>query len=343
MTLSGMKASWCRYRLDFNFVARTSRESLTHKYTYFIRVTDDHGRTGIGEAALFPGLSCDDRPGYERKLDEVCRDIDSFVRLRDWPSIQMGVESALLSLGGDGILFDSPWIRGARPLVINGLVWMGSREEMMRRMEEKVQAGFRCVKIKIGGIDFPSELEVLRELRAIAPRVELRLDANGAFSPSEALHRLDQLARFDIHSIEQPVRQGNLPEMARICRQSPIRIALDEELIGLNDDDSRRRMLETVRPDYIILKPTLVGGFSACDEWIALADEVGAGWWATSALESNVGLGAIAQWVASGRPSIPQGLGTGQIYSNNTPPSTILRGDEMFYDPSRSADSCLPF
>lgn len=338
-----MKASWCRYRLDFNFVARTSRESLTHKYTYFIRVTDDHGRTGIGEAALFPGLSCDDRPGYERKLDEVCRGIDGFVRLRDWPSIQMGVESALLSLGGDGILFDSPWIRDARPLVINGLVWMGSREEMMRRMEEKVRAGFRCVKIKIGGIDFPSELEMLRELRAIAPRVELRLDANGAFSPSEALQRLDQLSRFDIHSIEQPVRQGNLTEMARICRQSPIRIALDEELIGLNDDDSRRRMLETVRPDYIILKPTLVGGFSACDEWIALADEVGAGWWATSALESNVGLGAIAQWVASRRPSIPQGLGTGQIYSNNTPPSTILRGDEMFYDTSRSTDSCLPF
>ena len=187
-------------------------------------------------------------------------------------------------------------------------------------------------------IDFNQELELLSYIRNQAPDIEIRLDANGAFRAEDALSRLDSLSRFRIHSIEQPIRQGQYDKMSHICSQSPIPIALDEELIGLNDNDSRIKMLETIRPHYIILKPTLTGGFTASDEWIDLAKERGIGWWATSALESNIGLNAIAQWIASHKPEMPQGLGTGQLYDNNIPSPLTLNGEKLWYDPDNNWD-----
>lgn len=333
-----LRAAWSRYRLDFRFLAVTSRDSMRSKDTYYIKVWDDATPDiyGIGEAALFRGLSHDDRPGYEAKLTEVCNHPDSDHSLVEWPSIRMGLDCAMrdLSNGGHRILYPSDWTERKSSLPINGLVWMGTEEEMVARMREKVAQGFSCIKIKIGGIDFERELAMLRALREVAPHAELRLDANGAFSPTEALGRLERLAVYGIHSIEQPIRQGQPDEMARICRESPIPIALDEELIGV-DESHAPELLGTIRPAYIILKPTLVGGFGACDRWIETAQSLGIGWWATSALESDIGLNAIAQWTASHSPTMPQGLGTGQLYTNNIPSPLKLDGDRLSYNKER--------
>lgn len=339
-----MRASWERRTLHFRFTAITSRESMREKDTYFIKVWHEADPliVGVGEAALFRGLSYDDRPDFEEKLSEVCSQIDRYAMdfhesLAGWPSIRFGLETALRDLGRGGCkdLFDSAWSRGETSLLINGLVWMGDRDTMSRRIEDKLSDGFSCIKLKIGGIDFAEELELLRSIRSVAPRVELRLDANGAFSPETALEKLDRLARFDIHSIEQPVRQGQWREMSEICRQSPIPVALDEELIGLNSHAQRCSMLDEISPAYIILKPTLVGGWHACDEWIAAARERSIGWWATSALESDIGLNAIAQWVATYSPAMPQGLGTGQLFTDNIPSPLSLNGDRLWTDPER--------
>lgn len=339
-----MEARWARRRLDFKFLAVTSREKLRQKDTYYIKVSDPSMPSvyGIGEAGLFRGLSCDDRPGYEEKLDEVCRDIDRYrddlELLSDWPSLRMGLETAFLDLknGGRRIPFESAWTRGKGEIPINGLVWMGDKTLMAKRVEEKLEQGFKCVKLKIGGINFDEELSLLATLRDVAPDITVRLDANGAFTPENALERLNRLAQFEIHSIEQPIRQGQWEAMARICRESPIKIALDEELIGLNAIEPQRDMLERIRPQFIILKPTLVGGFAASDRWIGLAEEHGVGWWATSALESNIGLNAIAQWVATKHVTMYQGLGTGQLYTNNIPSPLTLRGEELSYNPLES-------
>lgn len=316
---------------------------MRQKDTYFIRLTDSgqEGIYGLGEAGLFRGLSCDDRPGYEKKLTEVCRNIDRYAThpslLADWPSIRFAVETAVrdLSNGGRRLIYPSAWTDGNDEITINGLVWMGDRDEMRRRIAAKLNEEFRCVKVKIGGIDFDEELSLLDFIRREAPEVQLRLDANGAFSPSEALQRLERLAKFDIHSIEQPIRAGQWDEMRRLCKHSPIPIALDEELIGINSADEKRRMLDAICPAYIILKPTLAGGFEGSEEWIRLALERDCGWWATSALESNIGLNAIAQWVATLNTSMPQGLGTGQLYHNNIPSPLYLQGDKLRY---RSGD-----
>ncbi|MDE6370361.1 MAG: o-succinylbenzoate synthase [Duncaniella sp.] len=320
-----LAAEWRHYRLDFTFTAITSREKLRHKDTYYIKVWDTGHPdvAGWGEAGLFAGLSCDDRPDYEKMLSCVCGDMehyaDDLTRLAEWPSIRFGLETALLDLsnGGRRMIHDTPWSRGKSSMRINGLIWMGDFDTMSARIMEKATQGFRCIKLKIGGIDFAQELELLRRIRALVPEAEIRLDANGAFPPERAMNRLTQLAEIGIHSIEQPIRQGQWAEMARLCRNTPIPIALDEELIGLNTPERRQAMMECIRPQYIILKPTLIGGMQASDEWIALARKYGAGWWATSALESNVGLNAIAQWVSTHSPALPQGLGTGQLYSNN--------------------------
>lgn len=316
---------------------------MRHKDTYFIRLTDSgqEGIYGLGEAGLFRGLSCDDRPGYEKKLTEVCRDIDRYAThpslLADWPSIRFAVETAVRDLanGGHRIIYPSAWTEGNDEITINGLVWMGDRDEMRRRIATKLSEKFRCVKVKIGGIDFDEELSLLDFIRREAPEVQLRLDANGAFSPSEAPEQLERLAKFGIHSIEQPIRAGQWAEMHRLCEHSPIPIALDEELIGINSADEKGRMLDAIRPAYIILKPTLAGGFEGSEEWIRLALERDCGWWATSALESNIGLNAIAQWVATLNTSMPQGLGTGQLYHNNIPSPLYLQGDKLRY---RSGD-----
>lgn len=338
-----MEATWLKYRLYFRFTAITSRDKLIYKDTYYIKVHDSRsGATGIGEAGLFRGLSSDDRPDYEERLSQACHNIDRYINdtsaLVPWPSIRFGIETALADIrgGGQRMLYDTPWSRGETAMTINGLIWMGDKATMRQRMEAKLAEGFRCIKIKIGGIDFGQELELLSTLRSLAPNVEIRLDANGAFHPSTALERLDQLASFGIHSIEQPIRQGQWDEMARICRKSPIPVALDEELIGVHDMDSCRRMLDTICPAYIILKPTLTGGFEASDEWISVAHERGIGWWATSALESNVGLNAIAQWVATHLPTMPQGLGTGQLYHNNISSPLTMKGESLYHDSGKT-------
>lgn len=312
---------------------------MREKDTYYIKLSPsgDEALFGLGEAGLFRGLSCDDRPDYERKLADVCRDIDRYASepslLSDWPSMRFAVETAVRDLanGGKRIIFPSEWTEGKDEITINGLVWMGDRDEMRQRIAEKLAGGFKCVKVKIGGIDFEEEVGLLDFIRREAPDIQLRLDANGAFRPDQALDRLERLAEFDIHSIEQPIRAGQWDDMRHICADSPIPIALDEELIGINTVDGKRRMLDTVRPAYIILKPTLAGGFEGSEEWIRLAGESGCGWWATSALESNIGLNAIAQWVATLRPEMPQGLGTGQLYHNNIPSPLTLRGDRLSY------------
>lgn len=334
-----MKASWCKYQLNFRFLAITSREKLRMKDTYFIKVWDDDPeRFGLGEAALFRGLSCDDRPDYEEVLANVCHDVDTYATnpalLNEFPSIKMGVETAVRDLnnGGKRQIFRSEWSEGKSEITINGLVWMGDKSIMAERIMEKARAGFHCIKLKIGGIDFDEELGLLRLVREVCPEVEIRLDANGAFTPQNAENRLARLAAFDVHSIEQPIRQGQWKAMAKLCRNTPIPIALDEELIGLNSLSLKREMLDSVKPQYVILKPTLCGGFAGADEWISLAEDRGIGWWATSALESNIGLNAIAQWVATKEATLPQGLGTGQLYHNNIPSPLTIHGDLLSYN-----------
>lgn len=307
------------------------------KDTYFVRLTDSAtGRTGIGECALFRGLGSDDLPDYEEKLALACADptVPS-----PYSSIRFGIECAMIAAG----LAEMPsthYSCGEEGIPINGLIWMGDRAEMRRRIDEKLNAGFRVLKMKIGGIDFESETDLLRYIRSrYSPEtLELRLDANGSFAPEVAAERLDILSKFHIHSIEQPVKAGQTDIMARICRETPIPVALDEELIGMPDAESAAALLETIRPQYIILKPSLCGGLSGAGLWADAAESLGIGWWATSALESNVGLHAIACWVASRGVTMPQGLGTGLLYSNNIPSPLELRGDRLYCNPSGTWD-----
>lgn len=337
-----LRAAYCPYRLDLNFEAVTSRGSMTHKDTYFVKVWDDNEPEiyGIGECALFKGLSADDTADYELRLQSVCRNILNVwdVESLGMSSIVFGLETALQDFSTGGIRRPWPgkWSMGESEITINGLVWMGSRALMLERIGQKLQSGFRCVKLKIGGIDFEDELSLLRHIREnfSSDVLELRLDANGAFRPAEALRRLDRLARYDIHSIEQPVMAGQLQAMEEICKESPIPVALDEELIGAWDWESQARLLDKAMPAYVILKPSLCGGFQAANRWKSLACERGIGWWATSAMESNVGLNSIAQWVSGFNPSMPQGLGTGGIYINNIPSPIRLEADRLTYDPA---------
>lgn len=313
---------------------------MRRKPTYFIRISDPkilNNGFGIGEIALFHGLSSDDKPDFENKLTKVCENIDRYAHdlalLKDYPSIRFGLETALLDLreGGRRILFPSTWTEGKTHITINGLVWMGDKATMRQRIVDKLDAGFSCIKIKIGGIDFDEELRLLQFIREEAPEITIRLDANGAFSPIDAIEKLNRLSEFNIHSIEQPIKAGQWDLMANLCRRSPIPIALDEELIGINDIESKQKMLDHIRPQFIVLKPTLTGGFEASKEWIGLTEKYSCGWWITSALESNIGLNSIAQWVATLGNQMPQGLGTGQLYENNIDSPLYLRGQNLFY------------
>ena len=335
--------------LRFKQPAGTSRGVYTERRVWYVVVSSANPQirfTGLGECAPLPDLSCDYSPAYEAELRRVCAAVEAAQeldaeRLRHRPSmllgLQMAFRSAAGSLQGDyRLLYPSAFTRGERPLRINGLVWMGRYEEMLERMEEKLAAGFHCVKLKIGAIDFEEELALIRRLRERfdASRVELRVDANGGFSPEDAPRVLQRLAEFDIHSIEQPIRQGQWDEMARLCAATPLPIALDEELIGVNDPGEKVRLLDTVRPQYIILKPSLHGAFTGAAEWMQLARERGIGYWTTSALESNVGLNAIAQWCAAADPdsALPQGLGTGQLFVENYEGAPLsLEGEELWY------------
>lgn len=338
----------CPRTLHFKQPAGTSRGIYTQRPVWYIVASsaDPHYRfTGLGECAPLPDLSCDYSPGYETVVHRVCHEVERTQRvdvaaLRKYPSILFGLETALISaeaaLKSEGLrLFDTPFTRGEEGLAINGLVWMGDFEQMCRRMEEKLELGFHCVKLKIGAIDFDSELELIRRLRSrYSPEaVELRVDANGAFSPADALQKLESLSRYGLHSIEQPIRQGQWEAMTQLCRCTPLPIALDEELIGVNTPDDKRALLRTIRPQYVVLKPSLHGGLSGAEEWMVLARKYGIGYWVTSALESNVGLNVIAQWVSSLTPSsrLPQGLGTGQLFVKNYERSPIrLEGEKLW-------------
>ena len=341
-----------RYHIDittrtfhFKEPAGTSRGIYHTRVSHFVHLTSDDllGIVGVGECASLLKLSCDDLPDYDtvlrRHCDDVCArggiDVDA---LRDVPSMLFGLETAWLQLhrGGSTALSDTPFARGEEGIPINGLVWMGDFETMAARLEQKLAQGFSCVKIKIGAIDFSDEMALIRRLRDRygSDRIELRVDANGAFSPVEAMDKLQQLAACDIHSIEQPIMAGQWQEMARLCEVSPLPIALDEELIGVNMLERKRQLLDTIRPQYIILKPSLHGGMSGCREWIALARERGIGSWITSALESNVGLNAIAHLAAEVYgPAItmPQGLGTGQLFTDNIEMPIAIHGDKLWY------------
>jgi len=329
-----LKASFKPYTLKFLETAITSRAHMREKDTYIVTVWDDINPdiAGYGECALFRGLSEEDSLEYESQLSCACLNP---INLPKISSIRFGFESALamLNAGGSPKFIDNEFTRGARPIQINGLIWMGDKRTMTQRIREKLDAGFTCIKLKIGGIDFNDEIDLLKMIRSEfgSGDLELRLDANGAFSATDALAKLKRLSEFSIHSIEQPIKAGQADAMAELCQSSPIKVALDEELIGFRTDSEKTKILDTIKPAYIILKPSLCGGFEQADRWINLAVERGIKWWATSALESNIGLSAIAQWVSRYPIDMPQGLGTGALYSNNFPTPLHLEGDKLYF------------
>ncbi len=338
-----LKASYTPYVLHFKVPSGTSRGILTEKDTYFLKVWDDCDPAcfGVGECALFKGLGADDRPEYESVLQQVCRDIAQSEKLdlSQWSSIRFGLETALLDLrqGGRRLIFPSGFVKGEQAIEINGLIWMGDKRTMAARIEEKLDAGFSCIKLKIGAIDFEDECDLLAYIRRRYTRddIELRVDANGAFPPDEALEYLKRLADYDLHSIEQPIRAGQWEAMARLCELSPLPVALDEELIGVNHFTDKISLLKTISPQYVVLKPSLVGGFEGAREWLDAARDCGVGWWITSALESNVGLNAIAQWTATLPVTMPQGLGTGALYTNNIPSPLEQERNVLRYNPEK--------
>jgi o-succinylbenzoate synthase len=350
-----LSATYRKHTLQFKFEAGTSRGVLTARDTYLVHLTDpaQPGKVGVGEAGPLKGLSIDDVPCFEDHLREVCRRFparfESITEATDdpqtltglvgegFPALQFAFETALLDLrhGGRRVIFPGPFPAGDMALPINGLIWMGPAAQMRTQIEEKLVQGYTCLKMKIGAIDFAAECDLLAAVRDRFPpeQITLRVDANGAFSPEEAPGKLDTLSRFGLHSIEQPIRAGQPAHMARLCRESPVPVALDEELIGMQRYDDKRDLLTRLRPPFIILKPTLLGGFAHCREWIELAEGLGIGWWMTSALESNVGLNAISQFTASLHPTLPQGLGTGQLYHNNIPSPLRIQNGHLHYDP----------
>jgi O-succinylbenzoate synthase len=320
-----LKASYHKYILDFKRPSGTSRGVMTEKETWFI-VLEQDGKKGIGECGILRGLSIDDRSDYEEKLKWTCDNINLgkdqlWEALLEFPSIQFGVEIAFQSLVSETpfLLFPSDFINGTKSILINGLVWMGEEAFMKQQIEEKLAHGFRCIKLKIGAIDFDKELQLLRFIRQhfTPEKVEIRVDANGAFDDYEALDKITQLSEFKIHSIEQPIQKNHTDSMAELCKATPFPIALDEELIGVFTLAEKQQLLEKIKPQYIILKPSFVGGFRGTQEWISLAEKHRIGWWITSALESNIGLNAIAQWTFLKHNVMPQGLGTGALYTNN--------------------------
>ena len=325
--------------LHFKQPAGTSRGVYTERKIWLIHLSDKE-KTGIGECAPLPKLSCDDIPEYNEVLRRFCNEVECtgeipYDDLRDYPSMLFGLETALINLNKGERLYNTAFSRGETGIPINGLIWMGTFEEMNSRIEKKLEQGFRCVKLKIGAIDFDAELSLLRKIRErFGPRdVELRVDANGAFSFDDALYKLELLSQYALHSIEQPIRAGQWANMAELCREAPLQIALDEELIGVNDPEQKRQMLNIIRPAYIVLKPSLHGGIMGCREWIATSRDMGIGSWITSALESNIGLNAIAQLcsdIYGDNITLPQGLGTGQLFTDNIDMNLEIRGDRLW-------------
>jgi len=327
--------------LHFKQPAGTSRGVYNTRKVWYIEISsmENPSIKGIGECAPLPNLSCDDVPQYEEVLQQACSRVARegnipTESLRNYPSILFGLETALRHYEtGSLALWDTPFSRGEAGIPINGLIWMGNFEEMYRQIEAKMEAGYRCIKLKIGAIDFDAELTLLKHIRSrfSVKDIELRVDANGAFSPAEAMHKLDALSKLDLHSIEQPIRAGQWKEMARLTARTPLPIALDEELIGHNLPEIKQELLSAIRPQYIILKPSLHGGICGSNEWIAEAEKQNIGWWVTSALESNIGLNAIAQWCATLHNALPQGLGTGQLFTDNIDLPLEIRKDCLWF------------
>lgn len=338
-----MQATYRKYILNFRRPSGTSRGILTEKETWFL-ILSHNGRTGTGECGILRSLSYDDRPGYEEKLKWVCENIELgmeqlWEELREFPSIQFGVEMAFRSLFADDpfLLFPSDFTRGNDSISINGLVWMGEEKFMKEQILEKIDQGFKCIKLKIGAIDFETEMDLLKFIRReFSPEdIEIRVDANGAFTASEALEKLERLNEMSLHSIEQPIKAGQPHEMAGLCEKTPLPIALDEELIGVTDVTEKKELIQTIRPQYLIFKPSLIGGIKGTEEWIKFAAKEKIGWWITSALESNVGLNAIAQYTYTLNNEMPQGLGTGGLYTNNFEAPLEVASGELWYRPSK--------
>lgn len=349
-----LQARILKHTLEFKRPSGTSRGVLTTKDSWFITLFDSENPDlmGIGECSLIEGLSLDAIPSFEWMLHEIVSSIHLFqlhqpcfgLDLIRWPALAFGLEMARLDFLNGGIrqLYKNTFSSGTS-IPINGLIWMGDRNFMKAQIDEKIESGFDCIKLKIGAIDFEEELALLDYIRShySVSQIQLRVDANGAFSPEHALERLKQLAVFDLHSIEQPIQQGNWEAMGNLCRVTPLPIALDEELIGTFRKKEKRKMLETIRPQFIILKPSLHGGFIGCEEWIEIATDLGIKWWATSALESNLGLNAIAQWVSRYNSPMHQGLGTGALYTNNIDSPLVVSNGTLSHYTSKDWDLTL--
>lgn len=335
-----MKASFQKYILNFKRPSGTSRGVMTEKESWFLFIEKD-GKKGVGECGVLRGLSYDDRLDYSDKLQWVCNNIHLgkdvlWEALREWPSIQFGMEQAFMSLESNDplILFPSKFTDGQQAIPINGLIWMGEPAFMKEQIDQKINQGFNCIKLKIGALDFDKELDLIRYIRShFSPEmIEIRVDVNGGFDSSNALFKLNQLAEYKIHSVEQPIKQKQYDSMADLCLKTSLPIALDEELIGVINYSDKENLLRKIRPQYIILKPSLVGGIKGSEEWIEIADKLNIGWWITSALESNIGLSAIAQWTFTLNNSLPQGLGTGSLYTNNITSPLIVKNGHLWYD-----------
>ena len=347
-----LQATSQKHTLQFKQASGTSRGILRIKESWFIVIKNSKTwEWGIGECGLLKGLSIDDRPDYEEKLKEVCDNISKInywleEGLREFPSIQFGLEMAWKSYQSKNKyeLFPSEFTKGKQSIPINGLVWMGDKDFMRQQIEDKINQGFDCVKMKIGAIDFETEIALLQNIRKRFSKdaIELRVDANGAFQPGEnALQKLNVLAKLDIHSIEQPIKQGKLEEMKELCCKTPLPIALDEELIGVFEKEKKSELISFIQPQYIILKPSLIGGFKGSQEWIDAAAKYDIPWWITSALESNIGLNAIAQWTFTLDNSMHQGLGTGSLYTNNFPSPLCVKNGAIHYDDEGEWDLSL--
>ncbi len=329
--------------LHFKQPAGTSRGVYTTRQSWYLILssTEEPGRIGIGECAPLPNLSCDDIPNYEEVLTKFCKDFEKTEKLdkevlRPYPSMLFGLETALRQYEQKSIaLWNTAFSRGEKGIPINGLIWMGNYQKMFEQIETKMKIGFRCIKLKIGAINFEEELDLLKFIRKhfSADEIELRVDANGAFHPNDAMEKLKRLSELDLHSIEQPIRAGQWEEMARLCESTPLPIALDEELIGIHSLEEKKNLLDTIKPQYIILKPSLHGAMNGSEEWIHEADSRKVRWWITSALESNIGLNAIAQWCATFNNPLPQGLGTGALFTDNVEMPLEIRKDCLWFDP----------
>lgn len=344
-----MNSYFKKYSLHFKKPGGTSRGVLYEKETYILILQDDD-KTAYGECNLFKGLSYDDRGGYEAKLTEVCRRLPEektglLNELAAWPSIYFGVETVLKDWenGGKQIVFPGGIREDGFTIPINGLIWMGSKEEMSRQIILKLEEGYTSIKLKIGAIDFATELALLAFIRKQFnnEEVEIRVDANGAFSYEEAREKIKRMSDYGVHYIEQPIRPGQWHEMARLVEEMPVKIALDEELTGIRSLIEKEKLIETICPQVLILKPALAGGFRSCDEWKALIGAKGGSWVVTSALESNIGLNAIAQYTALDIPGTPQGLGTGQLFTNNFPSPYTVDARGLHYHKNRNWDFSL--